>query len=334
MKNIIEIKNLVKTYSKDIKAIKEISLSVKEGEIFGFLGPNGAGKSTTIKMLTTLSKPTSGSIEIDDVNIIKNALIARMKFGYASQELAVDDKLTGKENLILQSKYYHIPKEKAEIRVDEVLKLVNLEEKADKLVETYSGGMRKRIDIACALIHKPKVLFLDEPTLGLDIQSRREIWKYIKYLKEKLNTTIFLTTHYMEEADDICDRIAIIDNGIIKVIDSPKKLKENLGGEIIELKIEDLTDSKVEQITNQLNKLTFVKNVEKTKDKFKIIVKNSEATIPVIFKALENIEIRIVNVLLKKPTLDDVFLKYTGKSLRDTQGKQSESYRMALRRSK
>lgn len=334
MSNIIEVKNLVKKYSNKMVAVNEISLTVHEGEIFGFLGPNGAGKSTTIKMLTTLCRPTSGSAIISNIDVVENAIGARMQFGYVSQDLAVDEKLTGRENLYLQSQYYHMQKKEAAERIGKVLELVNLKERADELVDTYSGGMRKRIDIACALMHKPKILFLDEPTLGLDIQTRREIWEYINYLRTELKTTIFLTTHYMEEADAICDRIAIIDKGVIKTIDTPKKLKENLGGDIIEIKIDKQTEEESKNVITKLNQLSFTQNVEQDKNKFTIIVNDGEATIPVIFKALENINVKITNVLLKKPTLDDVFLKFTGKSLRDGQQKQEEANRIVLRRAR
>ena len=223
----IEIKNLTKKFKNGKIAVKNVSFSVNKGEIFGFLGPNGAGKSTTLKILTTILKPTSGEVFIEGVDILKDALSARMQFGYVSQDLSVDEKLTGEENLYLQARYYHLRGNISE-QVEKTLKLVGLLNNAKKLVSSYSGGMKKRIDIACALMNTPKVLFLDEPTLGLDIQSRKEIWQYIKILSEDYGTTIFLTTHYLEEADKICDTVAIIDEGEIKIIGTPKNLKTSI----------------------------------------------------------------------------------------------------------
>ena len=196
----IAVTDLQKTYRGGIEAVRGISFQIERGEIFGFLGPNGAGKSTTIMMLTTLIRPTGGSAIVNGLDIVKESYRVRTQLGYVSQELAVDDNLTGYENMILQARFYHIPKSQINARIDEVLELVGLNDRAHDRVEFYSGGMRKRLDIACGLIHRPSVLFLDEPTLGLDIQTRHEIWHYIEQLRSDNKMTIFLTTHYMDEA--------------------------------------------------------------------------------------------------------------------------------------
>ncbi|MDH3781041.1 MAG: ATP-binding cassette domain-containing protein, partial [Nitrosopumilus sp.] len=216
----IETKSLTKLFG-DVIAVNDISFSVEKGEIFGFLGPNGAGKSTTMMIFTTLLKPTSGQALISGFDVKTNAKQVRENIGYVQQESTVDEYLTGRENLILQAKLNHIPKSEINKRIDEVLELIELVDKQDQAVVTYSGGMRKRLDIAGGLLHRPKVLFLDEPTVGLDIQTRRKIWEYIKKIHTEFDMTIFLTTHYMEEADKLCDRIGIIDGGKIQVIDTP-----------------------------------------------------------------------------------------------------------------
>ena len=223
----VETKSLTKSFG-DVTAVDDVSFSVEKGEIFGFLGPNGAGKSTTIMILTTLLKPTSGQALIAGNNVMTDPKKVRENIGYVQQETTVDEYLTGRENLILQAKLYHIPKNEIDSRIDEVLDLIELSDKQNESVVTYSGGMRKRLDIAGGLLHRPKVLFLDEPTVGLDIQTRRKIWEYIKKIHDEFEMTIFLTTHYMEEADQLCDRIGIIDGGKIQVIDSPENIENSI----------------------------------------------------------------------------------------------------------
>jgi len=237
----IETKSLTKLFG-DVIAVNDISFSVEKGEIFGFLGPNGAGKSTTMMIFTTLLKPTSGQALISGFDVKTNAKQVRENIGYVQQESTVDEYLTGRENLILQAKLNHIPKSEINKRIDEVLELIELVDKQDQAVVTYSGGMRKRLDIAGGLLHRPKVLFLDEPTVGLDIQTRRKIWEYIKKIHTEFDMTIFLTTHYMEEADKLCDRIGIIDGGKIQVIDTPENMKNAMGNEVISIVIEEGED--------------------------------------------------------------------------------------------
>jgi len=240
MKTIIEAQELTKIYPGGTLAVDHVSFTVFEGEIFGFLGPNGAGKSTTIALLTTLLSPTSGSATINGIDITRHAYQARLELGFVSQDLAVEDALTGYDNLRMQAGFYHLSRTEARERIAEVLKMVDLTARAKDKVETYSGGMRKRLDIACGLIHRPRILFLDEPTLGLDIQTRREIWKYVNTLRVENKMTIFLTTHYMDEADSLCDRIAIIDRGVIKTLDTPAALKDAIRGEVENPSLDDV----------------------------------------------------------------------------------------------
>jgi ABC-2 type transport system ATP-binding protein len=320
---IIEVKNLSQVFPGNITAVNNISFSVYAGEIFGFLGPNGAGKSTTIAVLTTLLKPTGGQVLIAGYNTVKQADRVRAVLGYVSQDLAVDDSLTGRENLILQAGFYHIPRHEIRQRCDEVLQLVGLEEHAGRLVETYSGGMRKRLDIAAGLIHRPQILFLDEPTLGLDIQTRQQIWHYITGLREKYNMTIFLTTHYMEEADSLCNRIAIIDRGEIKTIGRPAQLKREVGGELVKIRFtggeNNNTAENIAAARHVIRKLPTVKSINPDQDhETQVIVSSDgEALVPLIFEALQPLQVKINSVVVKKPTLDDVYLSFTGRNLRD-----------------
>lgn len=335
MENIIEATGLTKVFPGGLKAVDNVSFAVKEGEIFGFLGPNGAGKSTTISMLTTLSKPTNGSAMVAGISILKHPYKVRLSIGYVSQDLAVDDALTGYENLRLQAGFYHIPSNEVKAGMEKVLQMVDLKERAKDKVETYSGGMRKRLDIACGLIHKPRLLFLDEPTLGLDIQTRREIWKYINQLRKETNMTIFLTTHYMDEADALCDRIAIIDKGVIKILDTPASLKNSLGNEIVEFSFSGGNNGDIENALNRIKSLDFVKSINNsTDDIFIASVTSGEASIPAIFEAIQGQPAKIGSISLKKPSLDDVFLHYTGYEMRENGGGRESSVRsrIAMRR--
>ena len=237
MKNkIIEAENLTKIYKKSVKAVDGISFSVEERELFGFLGPNGAGKTTTIKMLTTLATITSGKADVAGYDVAKNPSAVRKAIGMVPQELTADDELKGLENLLLSAKLHHIPNDAAHKKAQDLLSLLELESAAQRQVKTYSGGMRRRLQLAMGLIHEPKILFLDEPTLGLDIQTRQRMWAYIRRLNRENGITVFMTTHYLEEADSLCDRIAIIDSGAIKVSGYPSELKSKLGGTILTLR--------------------------------------------------------------------------------------------------
>src|SRR5208337_2668226 len=235
MTYMIEARGLTKKFGS-LTAVDNISFQVEKGEVFGLLGPNGAGKSTTLSMLCTILKPTSGTALVNGFDVAKNPSQVRKSIGIVFQDPSIDDKLTGRENLEMHADLYGVPKDQVKDRIDNVLKLVELEDRADSYMNTYSSGMRRRLEIARSLIHYPKVLFLDEPTIGLDPQSRDHIWSYIRELIKREDITIILTTHYMEEADKLCGRIAIVDHGKIVAMDTPKKLKEQLGGETITVK--------------------------------------------------------------------------------------------------
>ena len=310
----IETKSLTKSFG-DVIAVNDISFSVNSGEIFGFLGPNGAGKSTTMMILTTLLKPTSGQALISEFDVVGNAKKVREKIGYVQQETTVDEYLTGRENLLLQAKLNHIPKNEINSRIDEVLELIELSDKQNDSVVTYSGGMRKRLDIAGGLLHRPKVLFLDEPTVGLDIQTRRKIWEYIKKIHKEFDMTIFLSTHYMEEADNLCDRIGIIDGGKIQVIDSPENMKNAMGNEVISIIMDDANNR--DSFLSQLKKIEFIKNINEDGTKLTLFVSNGTQVIPKIFQISSELKIKINTISLTRPTLDDVFLSYTGHEIRD-----------------
>ena len=310
----IELKSLTKSFG-DVIAVNDISLSVKNGEIFGFLGPNGAGKSTTIMILTTLLKPTSGQALLSGFDVMTNAKQVRQNIGYVQQETTVDEYLTGRENLLLQAKLNHIPKNEINKRIDEILDLIELTDKQDKPVGTYSGGMRKRLDIAGGLLHRPKVLFLDEPTVGLDIQTRRKIWGYIKKIHDEFEMTIFLTTHYMEEADKLCDRIGIIDGGKIQVIDSPENMKKAMGNEVISIILEE--EKNYNSFLSELKKIEFVNKINEDGSKLTLFASNGTEVIPKIFQISSELKIKIISISLTQPTLDDVFISYTGHEIRD-----------------
>ncbi len=311
----IEVDLLTKKFG-GFKAVDNISFKVEEGEIFGFLGPNGAGKSTTMMILTTLLKPTSGSALVGGYDVMSDAKKVREKIGYVQQEISVDEFLTGRENLYLHARLNQIPNNLIKSRIDEVLELVELGEKQDDAALTYSGGMRKRLDIANGLLSRPAVLFLDEPTVGLDIQTRRKIWSYIRKIRKDFGMTIFISTHYMEEADNLCDRIGIIDYGKIQVIDKPKSMKSAIGNEIISF---NLVDGKANQDTliDQISKIEFVKEVKNKQGLITVFSTKSNEVIPKIFQASTDLEMRISSLTLKQPTLDDVFISHTGHDLRD-----------------
>jgi len=327
---IIETDSLTKHFGK-IVAVDHVSFSVEESEIFGFLGPNGAGKTTTILMLITLLKPTSGKATVCGFDVTKEQAKVRSCIGYVSQDTAVDENLTGRENLLLQGHFYHLPKEVLEKRIDEILEMVDLTDRANTLVATYSGGMRKRLDIAEGLIHRPKVLFVDEPTLGLDIQTRHKIWEYIQRLREEAHMTIFLTTHYMDEADKLCDRIGIIDYGQIKVVGEPNELKSQIGGDIITLKFTNETNSYADQALAEIKKLSSIENIVPIKDSFSVVAKDGETTVPKIFEVTGKVGATIESISLKRPTLDDVFMAHTGRELREETGSKEDLMRDRIR---
>ena len=311
----IKVDSLSKNFEK-FKAVDNISFQIEEGEIFGFLGPNGAGKSSTMMILTTLLKPTSGNASVQGFDVVTQAKKVRENIGYVQQEIGVDEYLTGRENLVFQSRISQMPKDLVESRIDEVISLVELEEKQNEAAITYSGGMRKRLDIACGLIHRPKVLFLDEPTVGLDIQTRRKIWEYIRKIHKEFEMTLFVSTHYMEEADKLCDRVGIIDYGKIQVIDTPEIMKNAMGNDMISFSLIDGI-AKQDELINKIKQIEFVNQV--TRKQGEITIKSSQCSevIPKIFQTATEMGIEIDSLSLNKPTLDDVFISYTGHNLRD-----------------
>jgi ABC-2 type transport system ATP-binding protein len=302
---IIETKALTKRYD-EITAVDGIDLNIEKGEIFGLLGPNGAGKSTTIGMLCTIIRPTSGKASVAGHDIVKEPAKVRKCVGIVFQDPTLDTVLTGRENLELHARLYGVPKDIMNERIEEVLKLVDLKARADHVTRTYSGGMRRRLELARGLLHKPKVLFLDEPTLGLDPQTRARTWEYIRKMKDTEGMTVVLTTHYMEEAEMMCDRVGIIDRGKIIALDTPKELEKIMGGYQVDITAKD---PPVEVI----KKLPYVKTVEVNGDDVHIIMEDAHIHLPDLLSKIPNTQC----VETRAPTLNDVFIKLTGRDIRD-----------------
>jgi ABC-2 type transport system ATP-binding protein len=326
----IQTKDLKKIYKSGTVAVDGISIDVEEGEIFGFLGPNGAGKSTTMMILTTLLKPSGGKAFVAGYNVATQQKNVRASIGYVQQDITIDEYLTGRENLLLQARLNHIPKDQINSRIDDLLNLVELDDKANDAAITYSGGMRKRLEIAGGLLHRPKVLFLDEPTVGLDIQTRQKIWEYIKKIHNEYKMTIFLTTHYMEEADKLCGRVGIIDHGKIQTIDAPSSLKNALGGGVISLTIEE-NPAKAE-LVSKIKQIEFVRDATILDDTITVFSAKGTEVAPMIFSMSSGLGIAIKSVSITQPTLDDVFLSFTGHDLRDDSTQKSYDRRKEYRK--
>lgn len=309
----IQANNLTKTFSihkKAITAVNSINLTIHTGEIFGFLGPNGAGKTTTMRILTTLLKPTAGTALIAGYDLSTQPELVRTHIGYVSQSGGLEGSATARENLILQARIYGKNTHDASLRVNELIKAFNLESFADRRVETYSGGQRRRTDIALGLVHSHKLLFLDEPTVGLDPQSRAHVWEQIRKLREQ-GTTIFLTTHYLDEADNLCDRVAIIDHGTIVALDSPLALKRLIASDIITLEIPKQIIDTIDTDT-LFSSITDIREVVKEQECIKLLAKNGESLLPHILRLCDKANITLTAIALHHPTLDDVFLQKTG----------------------
>jgi len=328
---VIKAEGLTKVFNKSLTAVDHIDFSVQDGEIFGFLGPNGAGKTTTINMLITIMKPTEGKASVLGQDVVKQACQVRSVIGVVPQEYTADEDLTGIENIILCCDLYGLPRTVSTERALELLKLVELTEFKDKRVQTYSGGMRRRLELACGLVNRPHVLFLDEPTLGLDVQTRTATWNYIKTLKKEFGMTLFMTTHYLEEADALCDRVAIIDHGKIVVTGTPSDLKDKLGGDLLTLSIQEDAD-----ITGYIQKIENVKEVRKENGSYIIKSENGEKTTPLIIETLRKKGYVVTRLSLTKPTLNEVYLQYTGKSMRDAEESREAAFsqRMTMRRAR
>lgn len=318
MSDVISVEGLVEVYSDGTKAVDGISFQVNEGEFFGFLGPNGAGKSTTIKVLTTLLKKTAGKVSVAGFNMEKDADKIRKVIGVQSQETVIDQDLTGRENMMLQGHLHQMGGEALRKRVDELLNLVGIADVADRRAGHYSGGMKKRLDLASALVHEPKLLFLDEPTTGLDPQSRAAIWEYLSKLNKEERITIFLTTQYMEEADKLCERLFIIDQGKVVASGTPESLKREVGADSITMTLEDggastETKAKAKQV---LGGMQGINRVIESDGGLTVYAKNASTIIADIVRAFDSNGIRLSSVNFASPTLDDVFLQHTGKRIR------------------
>jgi ABC-2 type transport system ATP-binding protein len=317
---IIKVENLIKRFN-GITAVDNISFEAGEGTIFGFLGPNGAGKTTTINILCTLLSPTSGKAYIAGHDCMKESAKVRKAIGIVFQDTTLDKDLTAYENLIFHAYLYNVPKNEMKQRVSDVLRFVDLYERKNDLVKKFSGGMKRRLEVARGLIHRPKVLFLDEPTLGLDPQSRTNLWEFITELPKKHNVTIFMTTHYMEEAE-VCSRIAIIDKGKIIAMGSPEELKRTVGGDIIYIRTADNMSAK-QEIEKLLNT-----PVSEKEDELYMTCDMGDTCIPEMMRKIGE---KVLSVRLQRPTLNDVFLKLTGKAIREEEASAGEGVKEYVR---
>lgn len=321
--DIIVVEHLEKTYPNGTKAVRGVSFRIKEAEIFGILGPNGAGKSTTIGVLGTLIRPTGGRAMVDGIDVTQDRNEVRKRIGFAMQEAGVDDLATGREFLNLQGRLYGLPKALVAKRADQLLKLFELEAAANKRISSYSGGMKRRIDLAAALIHFPKILFLDEPTEGLDPRSRMTLWNVLRRLRSQLKTTILLSTHYMEEADRLCDRIAIIDQGRIVAQDTPTSLKAGVGGQSVLLEFAH-DGAAAAQAERALAAAKVGNRIQRTGNGLAVYLANAAEAAPKILRTLEAAMTPASSLQIHQPTLDDVYLKLTGKKLAEAEAKPSE----------
>lgn len=322
--NVIETQGLTKTFEKrggrgkenqKVEAVKGVDMIVREGEIFGFLGPNGAGKSTTMRMLSTLLIPTSGKAKVVGHDLANEQPKIRERIGYVGQAGGTEESLTGMENLLLQSQLYRMSRADAQKRANELLDSLELRQFADRRVKTYSGGQRRRLDLAMGMVHRPPLLFLDEPTTGLDPQSRARLWDEVRKLRDG-GTTIFITTHYLDEADVLCDRLSIIDDGKIVSGGTPDALKREVGGDVITLGF-DAQNGSLNRATDLVCAQTYVRETRPEAAGINLVVDSGEEALPNLLRLLDGEGIRIKTVSMARPTLDDVFLRLTGRSLRE-----------------
>lgn len=317
----VKIENLQKRYGS-VEAVKNVSLQIEPGEIFGLLGPNGAGKTTTLRVLCTLSTLDAGKVEVSGVSVVDNPRIARQKLGYVAQEVALDKVLTGRELLQLQASLYHLPNKAAKQRINDVIELLGLTEWADKRTGTYSGGLKKRLDLAAGLLHAPDVLVLDEPTVGLDIESRFVVWDFLRQLKAA-GTTVLITSHYLEEIDALADKVAIIDRGVVIASGTPTELKDKLGGDRITLRIREFSpNSEAEQAKNLLQALPFVQEViinSAQGNSLNLVVTPQADALSSIQKSLIEAGLPTFGIAQSRPSLDDVYLAATGRTLMDAE---------------
>ncbi len=325
MTNPIVTEDLEKVYPGGTRAVAGVSIEVHPGEIFGFLGPNGAGKSTTVGMLTTLLKPSGGRAFVDGLDLRTETDRIRRRIGLVFQESTADDQLTGRENLELAAAIYDVPPAEARTRMARLLEEMSLTQVQDRLVKTYSGGMRRRLELAAGVIHTPRVLFLDEPTLGLDPQGRAGIGQVVRKMRDDFGVTVFLTTHYLDEADLLCDRIAIIDHGQIKVLGTPAELKDKIGGDVLTVTPQE-AGVNLEPI---LRAVPGVLSVQRHESAYRIKTPQGESITPTIVEACFAAHAPLASVSLKRPSLDEVFLEFTGRAYREEEGPSATD--MALR---
>lgn len=324
---IIETFNLSKSFN-GLKAVDNVNLKVEDGEIFGLLGPNGAGKTTLISILCTLIKPSSGKAKLNGFDVVEESSEVRKSIGIVFQDPSLDTRLTAIENLKFHASLYKVPKEEREKRMKEVLELVDLKDKTNFLVRNFSSGMKRRLEIARALLHYPKVLFLDEPTIGLDPATRLKIWNYILELKKREDMTIFLTTHYMEEADYLCNRIAIMNKGKIIVIDKPDNLKRRIKGDVVIVE----ANNNLEKLKDDLKRLDYVESINVIKNKLYLNVENSEKVLSKLIEFFRKRKIKITSINVRKPSLDDVFIYYAGREIADESFGEETIFKYIARR--
>jgi ABC-2 type transport system ATP-binding protein len=316
--NVVEVFNLTKKFGS-LVAVDNISFSVLDGEIFGLLGPNGAGKTTLIRMLVTLLKPTSGLASVACCDVLKKADKVRLEIGVVPQATTCDLDLTGYENMDVYGRFYSIPSKERKEKIEELLQTVGLWTRAHDLVATYSGGMRRRLEIARALIHHPKIIFLDEPTIGLDPQSRLVVWDFLKNLIEKGSLTIFITTHYMEEAETLCSRVGIMDSGKIIALGSPDELKKQIkGNDIVSLVLENVSD----RIIEGTRKIAFVHKANSEGNTIRIYVDNGAENLLELLDAVKSWGGKVLSANVHEQSLEDVFIHYTGRSIREEEAKK------------
>ncbi|MGB5914268.1 MAG: ABC transporter ATP-binding protein [Phormidesmis sp.] len=315
------VENLKKSYG-DVEAVKDVSFSIEPGEIFGLLGPNGAGKTTTIRCLCTLATPDAGRLELSGISVLDDPRTARQLLGYIAQEVALDKVLTGRELLELQAAIYHLPKAQMKARIDEMLGLLEIADIADKKTGNYSGGQKKRLDLAAGLLHQPAVLVLDEPTVGLDIESRSAVWRFLRQLREQ-GTTILITSHYLEEVDALAGRVAIIDRGKVISSGTPTALKAEVGGDRITLRIREFTgDDEAEKARSLLADLPLVQDViinSSQGNSLNLVVDKGGEALPAVQSALKAAALPTFGIAQSQPSLDDVYLAATGRTLMDAE---------------
>jgi ABC-2 type transport system ATP-binding protein len=309
----IVAEGIVKIFPGDVRAVDGVSFEVRAGEVYGFLGPNGAGKTTTVSILTTLLGATAGRALVDGVDITANPKEVRKRIGLAFQASTADGELTGRENLEVAAALQHMPKSEARPRIESLLARMDLKAAADRLVKGYSGGMRRRLELAVGLVHSPRVLFLDEPTLGLDPQGRAGFWEYIRELRKETGLTLFLTTHYLEEADQLCDRIAVVDHGKIVASGSPGELKERMGGDTVVVR----PSTPGVDLLPVLGQVPGALGVELVDGAYRIRCARGEAMVAPIVRACEKSAVELAGVEIRKPSLDEVFLQLTGREYRE-----------------